>query len=337
MPNKEDFTTFKLFCQKIKTVAGDINHAWFITDIAPQFYDAFCAVFNCETIHLHCTWHVDKALKEQLKSNIKKFAIEVEVYKQLRIVLEQTKEKLFDNYLSALCERLHNSVVTNDFENYFDRYWVPCKEKWGSYGSVGLGINTNMFCEDFHCVFKYTYLKGKVNKRVDKCLVNLVKYNRDKTFGRIKKLTKGKLIQKLSTIQVRHRNSLNLDFGSITQSEENSWTCKLEDGKRNYAVILNSQRCDDRQCNLKFSNCNICVHTYTSYCVDFLLYSTICKHTYLVHQYRERNERKTEICEKAITERNDDKDEESIQLTGMVKDETKSDFALAEKNVSIYF
>ena len=35
----------------------------------------------------------------------------MEVYKQLRIVLEQTNEKLIDNYLSTLCERLHNSIV----------------------------------------------------------------------------------------------------------------------------------------------------------------------------------------------------------------------------------
>ena len=74
-------------------------------DIARQFYDAFCAAFNCEPIQLHWTWLVDKAFKEQSKS--KNFAIEVEVYKQLRIVLEQTNEKLFGNYLSTLCERLH--------------------------------------------------------------------------------------------------------------------------------------------------------------------------------------------------------------------------------------
>ena len=129
-----------------------------MTDIAPQFYDAFRAAFNCEPTQLHCTWHVDKAFKKQLKSKIKKFPIDVEVHKQLRIVLEQTNEKLFDNYLSALCERLHNSVVTNYFANYFDRYRVPCKEKWGCYYRVGLGINTNMFCNAFHCVFKYTYL-----------------------------------------------------------------------------------------------------------------------------------------------------------------------------------
>ena len=222
LPNKEDFTTLKLFCQKIKNVTGDLSPAWFMTDIAPQFYDAFCAVFNCEPIQLYCTWHIDKAFKEQLKSKIKNFEIEVEVYKQLRIVLEQTNEKLFDNYLSTYCERLHNSLVTNDFANYFDRYSVPCKEKGGYYYRVGLDINTNMFYKAFHRVFKYTYFKGKANKRVDKCFVNLIKFNRDKIFEKIKKLTKGKLTQKLSMIQARHRNSLNLDFGSVTQSEENS-------------------------------------------------------------------------------------------------------------------
>ena len=44
----------------------------------------------------------------------------------------------------------------------------------------------------------------------------------------------------------------------------------------------------------------------------------------------------TEICEEPVTERNDDKDEEFIQLTKMVNNKTKSDFALTKKNVSSY-
>ena len=79
------------------------------------------------TLKLFC----QKAFKEQLKSNVKKLAIELEVYKQLLIVLEQTNEILFDNYLSTLCQRLHNFIVTNDFANYFDMYWVSCKVKEG--------------------------------------------------------------------------------------------------------------------------------------------------------------------------------------------------------------
>ena len=97
--------------------------------IAPQSYDAFCTVFNCEPIQLYSMWHVDKAFKEQLKSKIKELAIELGVYKHLQIVLEQTNKKLFDNYLSTLCQRLHNFLVTNDFANYFDMYRVSYKVK----------------------------------------------------------------------------------------------------------------------------------------------------------------------------------------------------------------
>ena len=39
-----------------------------------------------------------------------------------------------------------------------------------------------MYCESFLRVFKYKYLKGKLNKRVDKCFLNLIKFNRDKIF-----------------------------------------------------------------------------------------------------------------------------------------------------------
>ena len=54
-------------------------------------------------------------------------------------------------------------------------------------------INTNMYVEAFHRTLKYTYLKGKVNKRMDKCLYMLLKFARDKGFERLVKLEKGKL------------------------------------------------------------------------------------------------------------------------------------------------
>ena len=51
---------------------------------------------------------------------------------------------------------------------------------------------------------------------------------------------------------------------------------------------------------------------------------------------KKKKEKMTEICEEPVTERNDDKDEEFIQLTKMVNNKTKSDFALTKKNVSSY-
>ena len=44
-----------------------------------------------------------------------------------------TSCKLFDNYSSTLCERLHSLTAASDFAAYFDRNWVSCKEKWCYY------------------------------------------------------------------------------------------------------------------------------------------------------------------------------------------------------------
>ncbi len=43
----------------------------------------------------------------------------------------------------------------------------------------------------------YYYLKGKTNKRVDKCLQVLMKYARDKSFDILIKLEKNKLTERM--------------------------------------------------------------------------------------------------------------------------------------------
>ena len=191
-----------------------------------------------------------------------------------------------------------------------------------------------MFCEAFHRVFKYKYLKGKSNKRVDKCLLNLIKYNRDKTFDRLIKLTKGKMTQKISTIQRRHRNSLTLSFESITKAAE-SWLVKAEDGKRSYGIALNEQSCTDKRCSLRCVSCNICVHAYMCSCTDYLIYSTICKHIHLLHRFRERHgEVQFDIAhsfDTTVTDITDEKTQEITDLTQMVKEETKADIDLAKR------
>ena len=289
LSNREDIGVLKIFCENVKTNTGDLSPQWFMSDIAPQFYDALSAVFSCIPRQLYCTWHVDKAWQEQLRSKIKDFELESQVYTQLRIVLEQTEERNFNSYLSLLCERLHNSSATKEFAEYFDVHWVPYASRWGYYFRCGLGINTNMFCEAFHRVFKYNYLKGKQNRRVDKCLVNLMKYSRDKNFERIIKLTKGKATQRLKMIQERHQTSLRLSFGMITAVNDAEWHVNSEAVDRRYDVKLTGQACDNLSCGLRCVDCNVCIHTYTCTCTDFLLYCTICKHIHLVHRQRERS------------------------------------------------
>ena len=71
-------------------------------------------------------------------------------------------------------------------------------------------INTNMYVEAFHRVLKHAYLKGKVNKRLDKCIGILMKLARDKGFERLVKLEKRKISERTNQIRVRHQASLRI-------------------------------------------------------------------------------------------------------------------------------
>ena len=79
----------------------------------------------------------------------------------------------------------------------------------------GAGINTNMFVEAFHNTLKQVYMRGRVNRRVDRSLHLLLRLARDKAFDRLVKLEKGKTTSRLSGIHARHKASLELSSGLV--------------------------------------------------------------------------------------------------------------------------
>ena len=126
-----------------------------MSDIASQFYEAFSAVNECSPAQRICTWHVDKAWRDELRQKISNLEIQGEVYKYLRTVMAQTDRILFEYYLGELMHRLETSSATQKFAAYFKKIWLNKKSQWGFTYRVFFGINTNMFCEAFHRVFKY--------------------------------------------------------------------------------------------------------------------------------------------------------------------------------------
>lgn len=282
--NHEDFTTMCTFFREIKKSTGTIKASWFMSDVAPQFYNAWVGVMDdCpRPKKLLCTWHVDRAVTKELRKKIGDLQTEVEVYKMFRTVLEQTSEILFEESLRGFIRRLSLSSKTASFRKYFEQEWVSRKQEWAYCFRVGLGINTNMFVEAFHKVFKYQYLKGKSNKRLDNLLLNLLKYVRDKTFDRLIKLTKGKVTSRLSVIHERHIRSLTLPTASVKVEEDDTWEVLGEDGISRYKVSKLMSACKEPNCQLKCPECRICVHLYVCNCPDSLITSTICKHIHLV-------------------------------------------------------
>lgn len=81
--------------------------------------------------------------------------------------------------------------------------YVKRKQQWTGCYRKSSFINTNMYVEAFHRVLKHVYMEGKVNKRVDKCIHVLMRYERDKAFERLVKLEKGKASRRITTMK-RH-------------------------------------------------------------------------------------------------------------------------------------
>ena len=220
--NKDTFHFMEIFFKEFKNNCGFIAPKWFMSDTTSQFYDAFALVNEVFPIQLICTSHVDKAWREELRQKVSSIEIQSEVYRYLGTVVEQTDRNVFEDYLSEFLIRLQMSSSTTSFSEYFKKEWLPKKAQWDYCYPVSLGINTNMFCEAFHRVFEYKNLKGKVNRRVDKCLVNVLKFNRDKLFERIAKLTKGKNNAKLKRVHRSHLESMNVPFTKVLKQQKES-------------------------------------------------------------------------------------------------------------------
>ena len=158
--------------------------------------------------------------------------------------------------------------------------------------------------------------------------LNLLKYNRDKTFDRLIKLHKGKCTQKLKQIHDRHITSKRIPFTNIKETEDGKWEIQSEDGKKIYNVTLQNKECQERNCQLRCIECATCTHQFSCTCVDHMLYATICKHVHLLQQFRFRqskandNNEETHFQEEEDIERN----QELSFLVATVKDQDTTNF-----------
>ncbi len=280
LSNRTDLTVMLIFLKEIKERVGDIQTNWIMSDDADQFFSAWVGVFGVGPQKLLCTWHVDRAWRSNLKSITNQDTAQL-IYHNLRILLEETDKKTFDLLLAETHRQLSLSPETKDFLTYFNSYYMQRKDQWALCYRKSSFISTNMYVESFHRVLKYIYLKGKTNKRVDKCIQVLMKYARDKTFDRLIKLEKSKLTGRVSTISKRHNASRGLSTDLVTSIDDCTWYVRSADTQQQYTVVRELQQCT-LNCFLRCSDCGICVHMYYCNCMDAVIRHTICKHIDLV-------------------------------------------------------
>lgn len=283
--NREDGHLLTIFYKALKERVGNLAPEWFMTDDAGQFYAAWVTTFKNQPHKLLCTWHIDRAWRSNLKK-VGNQTLEATLYHNLRVLLEERDVNQFEKLLKATSDDLSQNENTKSFGEYFQTHYVLRKEQWAACYRKGSTINTNMHVEAFHRVLKYLYLKGKVNKRMDNCVHALLKLSRDKGFERLTKLEKGKISTKISMIMKRHKKSLTIPKHYITEEDSIQWKVKSSDGQHEYTVKRENNKCPFN-CQVRCSECDICVHQYSCECMDELLHATICKHIHLVHCYQQ--------------------------------------------------
>ena len=148
-----------------------------MTDLAEQFYTAWVAAFANRPNKLLCVWHVDRAWRENIRQ-LKDPELEATVYHNLRLLLEETDKQKFEILLQQTIKEFKTSSITATFGKYFETHYAKTKEQWAACYRKDAFVNTNMYVEAFHRVLKH-YLKGRVNRRLDKFLYVLLKLARE--------------------------------------------------------------------------------------------------------------------------------------------------------------
>ena len=77
-------------CEKCRDES--ITPATFMSDMANNFYNAWCKIFNEPHQRLFCAWHVDKAWRDRLNLTNK---IHKNIYKRLKTIEGETNERQF--------------------------------------------------------------------------------------------------------------------------------------------------------------------------------------------------------------------------------------------------
>ena len=250
--------------------------------MAPQAYKAWSSVMG-ESQLLHCAWHVDKALRENIQRLVKNSESRAETYKMVRTLMVETHAPTFEATKPYVVLQLKQNENTSDFAEYFEVYYGKNAKHWAYCYRINCGINTNMSLERMHGILKHAYLNGKKNKRLDTAVQALLHMLDDRRIDRLLSLSKGKYTHKLAVLRKRHDNSEQLTGQCFDISPNREWTVQSSsDLQEVFNVTRSESNCNKCNFNLRCVECNSCIHEYFCTCPDYTIRYNMCKHIHYV-------------------------------------------------------
>lgn len=131
-------------------------------DYPPAFFNAFCEIFQSNTYHLLCTWHVLRAWNQALNSKIKDSTVR-QTFNDKLITIQRESDRLkFEKESNIFIRNLITDEATKEFAQYLLQNYFTRPEQWEFCYRRNAGVNTNMKVERWHRAIKYEEAQGKV-------------------------------------------------------------------------------------------------------------------------------------------------------------------------------
>ncbi|GIY19374.1 hypothetical protein CDAR_414571 [Caerostris darwini] len=311
--NRTDIEVMNFFFNYIRSKVGVVTTNVFMSDDAPEFYNAWEVVMGPTQYQLLCTWLVDKNWRKNLAKINSRFK-KITVYKTLRILLKEANLQSFTVMERDFVKLLEDDPDTRKFKKYYSTYYAERLQLWAFCYRKHLGIQTNMYLESFHKVLKHIYLEGKKIKRIDKTLNALLKLTKDKIFERMCNIAR-----KIPATTLSNTNQNQSQCGLISNEmitpiiENTEWKIKpSQETSLTYTVRKNPDPiCRTCRCLPLNSNCNICVHEYECTCCDNLVRFNICEHIHACLRFIESKKNQDALNSEISKETNPDENSDA--------------------------
>jgi len=280
--NRQTEATFILFLQAVRSRSGLVGCNTFMSDMTPQFYNAWKCVMGDSVHRLYYSWHVDKSFRDHTRRLIRDDEeLPVIVYRQLRALMCKPDLITFEASLPVLVQQLRDNSSTVAFGKFFDSHYVNCVESWAFCYRSALGMDTDIHLQRMHDIFKHVYEQGKKHQRLDGAIASLLHMVFDKEFNNLTGLCKVNE-KKLSELRSRHEESLLMTEAITSEVTAGREWIVIADNEVFTVLRVREDRCG---CDLQCNECQACIDTYLCCCDDSAIAFNMCKHIHLICTY----------------------------------------------------
>lgn len=277
--NRTDSTVFKIFFETVKaSLECELNPQVFMSDVNKIVYNGWQMIMPPADKYLYSWWYVDREWQANLKKRVPVIK-HSEVYKKLRILLEESNELDFREKLRETLLFLRTDPDTESFAEYFTEVYDKNIEAWAYCFRLYAGLSININLEKMHRNIKYLYLKGKNLRRIDDAINNIILFFKTRIFDSLKLMEKENALSINKNTEKLHEITFGMEKNvSSVMKTGDEWVISCYDSS-SYKV---QKVKDDCFCKTKCPLCNICIHSSSCSCVENSIYWNVCSHMHYI-------------------------------------------------------